>query len=51
MKVGFVGLGNVGGTLAGSLLRNKFDLIVRDLVKNLIFKNFPLFIYIILFMV
>ena len=23
MKVGFVGLGNVGGKLAGSLLRNK----------------------------
>ena len=26
MKVGFIGLGNVGGKLAGSLLRNKFDL-------------------------
>tara|TARA_B100000029_G_scaffold149006_1_gene144298 strand:+ start:357 stop:1298 length:942 start_codon:yes stop_codon:yes gene_type:complete len=35
MKVGFVGLGNVGGKLAGSLLRNKFELIVRDLDKNL----------------
>ena len=31
MKVGFIGLGNVGGKLAGSLLRNKFDLTVRDL--------------------
>jgi 3-hydroxyisobutyrate dehydrogenase len=31
MKVGFIGLGNVGGKLAGSLLRNKFDLMVRDL--------------------
>ncbi len=35
MKVGFIGLGNVGGKLAGSLLRNKFDLIVRDLDQNL----------------
>jgi len=41
MKIGFVGLGNVGGKLAGSLLRNKFDLTVRDLKKNLTndFKN------------
>ena len=31
MKVGFIGLGNVGGKLAGSLLRNGFDLTVRDL--------------------
>ena len=35
MKIGFIGLGNVGGKLAGSLLRNKFDLIVRDVDKNL----------------
>ena len=35
MKVGFIGLGNVGGKLAGSLLRNNFDLIVRDLDENL----------------
>ena len=35
MKVGFIGLGNVGGKLAGSLLRNKFDLTVRDLDQNL----------------
>ena len=35
MKIGFVGLGNVGGKLAKSLLRNKFDLTVRDLDKNL----------------
>ena len=41
MKVGFIGLGNVGGKLAGSLLRNNFDLTVRDLDKNLTqsFKN------------
>ncbi|MEP1206557.1 MAG: NAD(P)-dependent oxidoreductase [Rhizobiaceae bacterium] len=31
MKVGFIGLGNVGGKLAGSLLRNGFDTTVRDL--------------------
>jgi 3-hydroxyisobutyrate dehydrogenase len=35
MRVGFIGLGNVGGKLAGSLLRNNFDLTVRDLDKNL----------------
>ena len=35
MKVGFIGLGNVGGKLAGSLSRNKFDLTVRDLDENL----------------
>ena len=35
MKIGFIGLGNVGGKLAGSLLRNKFDLTVRDIDTNL----------------
>ena len=35
MKVGFIGLGNVGGKLAGSLLRNKFDLTVKDMDQNL----------------
>ncbi len=39
MKIGFIGLGNVGGKLAESLLRNKFDLTVRDLDQNLT-KNF-----------
>ena len=41
MKIGFIGLGNVGSKLANSLLRNKFDLIVRDVEKNLTndFKN------------
>ena len=41
MKIGFIGLGNVGGKLAGSLLRNKFDLTVLDLEKKLTnnFKN------------
>ncbi len=33
MKVGFIGLGNVGGKLAGSLLRNGFNLSVLDLDK------------------
>ena len=31
MKIGFIGLGNVGGKLAGSLLRNGFLLKVNDL--------------------
>jgi 3-hydroxyisobutyrate dehydrogenase len=31
MKIGFIGLGNAGAKLAGSLQRNGFDLIVRDL--------------------
>ena len=30
-KVGFIGLGNVGGKLAGSLIRNGIDAVVRDL--------------------
>ena len=35
MKVGFIGLGNVGAKLAGSLIRNGVDLTVRDLDKSL----------------
>ena len=31
MRIGFVGLGNLGSKLAGSLLRNGVDLVVRDL--------------------
>ena len=31
MHIGFIGLGNVGSKLAGSLQRNGFDLTVRDL--------------------
>ena len=34
MKIGFIGLGNVGGKLAESLLRNKFNLTVIDLNEN-----------------
>ena len=33
MRVGFIGLGNVGGKLASSLLRNGFELIVNDLQR------------------
>jgi 3-hydroxyisobutyrate dehydrogenase len=36
MKVGFIGLGNVGAKLAGSLLRNGIDLTVRDLNQTLV---------------
>ena len=35
MKIGFIGLGNVGGKLAGSLLRNGHDVTVRDLNPDL----------------
>ncbi|WP_299505601.1 NAD(P)-dependent oxidoreductase [uncultured Roseobacter sp.] len=31
MKVGFIGLGNVGGKLSGALIRNKIDVEVHDL--------------------
>ena len=34
MKVGFVGLGNAGSKLAGSLLRNGYRLVVRDLDRG-----------------
>lgn len=36
MKIGFIGLGNVGGKLSGSLLRNGVDLAVRDLDESLV---------------
>ncbi|WP_371170375.1 NAD(P)-dependent oxidoreductase [Aliiroseovarius sp. 2305UL8-7] len=36
MKIGFVGLGNVGGKLSGSLLRNGLDLTVHDLDPDLV---------------
>ncbi len=36
MKVGFIGLGNVGGKLSGSLLRNGIDLTVHDLNPKLV---------------
>jgi len=34
-KVGFIGLGNVGGKLAGSLLRNGVETMVRDLDRTI----------------
>ena len=33
-SVGFIGLGNVGAKLAGTLLRNQVDLTIRDLDKS-----------------
>lgn len=36
MKIGFIGLGNVGGKLAGSLIRNGYDVTVRDLNSDLV---------------
>ena len=39
MKIRFIGLGNVGGKLSGSLLRNGIDLTVRDLNDELV-QNF-----------
>jgi len=38
MKIGFVGLGNVGGKLSGSLLRNGHELSVHDLNAELVQK-------------
>ena len=38
MKVGFIGLGNVGSKLSGSLLRNGVDLYVHDLSDELLLK-------------
>ncbi len=35
MKIGFIGLGNVGSKLAGCILRNGYDLTVRDLDQSL----------------
>ena len=36
MRIGFIGLGNVGGKLAGSILRNGAELHVRDLDPELV---------------
>lgn len=38
MKIGFIGLGNVGGKLSGSLIRNGLEVTVRDLDDNLVAK-------------
>lgn len=39
MKVGFIGLGNVGGKLSGSLIRNGVDIAVHDLDGALVAKS------------
>jgi len=36
MKVGFIGLGNVGGKLSGSLLRNGVELMAHDLNEDFV---------------
>ena len=36
MRIGFIGLGNVGGKLAGSLMRNGHDVFVRDLDAGIV---------------
>ncbi|GHF72728.1 NAD(P)-dependent oxidoreductase [Seohaeicola zhoushanensis] len=36
MRVGFIGLGNVGGKLSGSLIRNGVDVMVHDLNADLV---------------
>lgn len=42
MKIGFIGLGNVGGKLSGSLLRNGVDLAVHDLDAGLVARSVAL---------
>lgn len=42
MRVGFIGLGNVGGKLSGSLLRNGVSLVVHDLDPELVRKSVDL---------
>ena len=39
MKIGFIGLGNVGGKLSGSLIRNGMDVHIHDLDQDLV-QNF-----------
>ncbi len=36
MKIGFIGLGNVGSKLAGNLLNNGYELVVRDLDDSVV---------------
>ena len=38
MKIGFIGLGNVGGKLANNLIKSRYKLIVRDLDPKLLKK-------------
>lgn len=39
MKLGFIGLGNVGGKLAGTLIRNKIDVQVHDLNREFVLQK------------
>ena len=45
LRIGFIGLGNVGGQLAGNLLRHGMELTVRDLdpqrVASFVARRFP----------
>ena len=34
MRIGFIGLGNVGFKLANSIIESGFDLLINDLDKN-----------------
>ena len=36
MRIGFIGLGNVGGKLSGSLIRNGHDVSALDLNADLV---------------
>jgi len=36
MKIGFIGLGNLGGKLSGSLIRNEWEVLVLDLDADLV---------------
>ena len=38
MKIGFIGLGNVGGKIANNLIKSRYKLIVRDLDLKLLKK-------------
>ena len=39
MKIGYAGLGNLGGHLAASLQRAGFDLVCHDIDKSLAFRH------------
>ena len=35
MKIGFIGLGNVGAKLVGSLIRHGYELVLNDVHRSL----------------
>ena len=41
MKIGFIGLGNVGGKLSDSLIRNGHDVTVLDMNPDLVAEKVP----------